>query len=198
MFFRKTLCTTSLVLSFLSPASVAGQAPVVLPDSSSAGVGDTLAPANDDGAGSATSVSSAVSRNVMGNLRSILLQRSVPTVAGNSIAVPEQTVSLISEALSATGGAVEPAIQALANQLGQELGDVGLQVTMLGTSPADFGAAVASMNDLIMGLNSQQLAQALESPTLMALHRMLSGTASSAVPVSGESNPQGIIQISAR
>ena len=200
MLFGKIISAGSIGLALLcfSNLSVAGQAPVVLPDSSSAGVGDTLAPSNDDISGNSNAVSTEITRNVTSNLRSIRVQRSVPTVAGDTIAVPEQTISLISDAMTATGGEVEPAIQALADQLGQELRGVGLEVSLLSNTTGDYGSAVAAMNDFIMGLNSQELALALESPTLMAVHRILSGKSTTTVPVSGETNWSGIIKISAR
>ncbi len=185
-----------LTLVVVSTVALAGKGPVVLPDSSLAGVGDILAPSDDNSTGNPTDLSTEISRQVVSNLRSIRVQRSVPTVTGDSIAVPEQSIRLISDALSATGGEIEPAIRALEQQLRLELSDVEVQVSLLGNSAVDYNTAVAAMNDFVLSLNSEQLALALESPTLMALHRLLSGKSDSVVPVTGEINPEGLIKIS--
>jgi hypothetical protein len=198
MVCSKILMTGGVALAILCGSTVAigGKTPVVLPDSSLAGVADALAPSNDDTVGTAQASSTEISRQVLSNLREIRVQRSVPTVAGDSITVPEQSIQLINDALSATGGEIEPAVRALEQQLRTELRGVGIQVSLLGNTFADYNTAVAAMNDFILSLNSEQLAVALQSPTLMALHRLLSGKSNSVVPATGEVNPEGIIKIS--
>lgn len=177
MFGKQQLLTmqlpAALVLSLCVSGQVwAGQTPVVLPDSSSAGVGDSLAQAYGDSRTDGA-VQGQINRAVVATVETIRAQRAVPTVAGNFIAVPQQTIDLIVDAMEATGAAVEPAMTAVARQLARE----GVQgsVSLLGDTPSDYDSAVQSMNAFIDGLNSEQLGRALASPTLMTLHKMLSG-----------------------
>ncbi|MGB3768681.1 MAG: hypothetical protein WA947_19155 [Phormidesmis sp.] len=147
----------------MNRAAFAGTEGVTTPDSGSLGVGDTFSPGSTQ---PPISVPTRITNGIENTLNAIQNGGSVPSVDGTTIPVtPAQIESLIS---AITNNGPSTSIQDLEQQIATETG-INVDISNLGASPADLEIAINSANELIMSLDSQQLAAAIESPTLMSL-----------------------------
>lgn len=158
----------------MTPQALAGRVPIVLPGSSTNGVSDGYAPSADSPAISAQ-VSAQISEGMLTTLRTIETQGTVSSIGDRSLSISSQQVSTITAVLSATGNEVEPAIVALEQQLSTELDGREIDISVLGSSSGDLSSAIAAANDIILSLNRAELLAAIESPTFMAMLRVLGG-----------------------
>lgn len=151
----------------IHPAGViAGDKPVALPDSGSSGLGDTFSPAPRNASGSRTSA--RISRELAEALQLIQTRQSVASVNGRSLALSPEEVAAIVDAVS-TGADIE----ALEQSLNKEMGGLDLKISALAVSPENLSMAVKANNELVLSLDSEQLAAAVESPIFIALLRLL-------------------------
>lgn len=190
------LCFSTEELA-LPQLAQAGKTPVTLPDASGAGVSDTLSPF-------ATSASRAIapqiSQGIAAALQTLQTDRSVPSVGDATLPLPPEIVTAISAA-SASG--TNSDITALEQLLSEEVG-TAIDVSVLETSPENLRVAIAAINEVVIGLSSEALAAAIDSPTFMSVLQLLKGAneaiASEAVSseaVSTASSPAfGILQLS--
>ncbi|MEL6161468.1 MAG: hypothetical protein AAFQ40_09780 [Cyanobacteria bacterium J06623_5] len=180
------LCFTAVEV--MNPSQVmAGSIPVAPPDSSGVNVGDSFAPADSDSssssaAGNKVGTAGQIRGAALNIVRSIEAQGTVPSVGGRSLPISQQQLDVVKAAISATGDDVQPAIQALSQQLASELGGSGIEldISVIGNSPADLSTAVAAANSLITSMNSAQLAAAIDSPTFILILSILEAAANSA------------------
>ncbi|MEL6901614.1 MAG: hypothetical protein AAFP07_11725 [Cyanobacteria bacterium J06606_4] len=165
--------------------AIAGSIPVFPPDGSSA-VGDSFAPTDEGSSagntGSKVGTAGQIRGAALNIVRAVEANGSVPSVGGRSLPISEQQLAVVKAALSATGADVQPAITALTQQLASELGASGLEldISMIGSSPADLSTAVAAANNLIMNMSTAQLAAAIDSPTFILILAILEAAANSA------------------
>lgn len=191
----------------MTPRAMAGRVPISLSGSGSSGVGDALVPASDSRASSAQ-VSVQISRGMISALRTIESQGTVSSIGDRSLSISPQQISTIATVLSATGDRVEPALQMLEQQLSAELGGTNIDLAILGSSSGnlssgDLSSAVTAANELILSLNRAELIAAIESPTFMAILRLLGGAneaiadgESGIVLVEGGGGISGILRMS--
>ena len=149
----------------ISPAAIAGKQGVTLPGVE---VSDTFSN-NDPTTPIATPT--RITNGVNNTLTDIERSDSVPSTNGRDIPVtPDQ----IDRVVAAITNNTPNALQNLEQQIFSETG-IRVDVSSLGASPTDLETAINSANELIGTLDSQQLAAAIESPTLMTLLDVLRG-----------------------
>lgn len=186
----RALIKISLLALFSSTAlailptsrAMAGTAGVTPPDSGGVNVGDSFAPPAADDADSGSSASNnnntpaAISNAIAVVLETIETTQSVTSPTGEPMPLTSAQAETITAALTATGADIEPAIAALEQQLSAELGGLGIEIEVVGPSPANLEVAIAAANALIDSLSSAELAAALESPTFVAIRNILAGS----------------------
>ena len=153
----------------MANSASAGVKPVVTPDSSGSGLGDTF---SNPGFSNRSNIS-CTNNGVVNTLRDIQQSKSVPSVNGQSLSIsPEQ----INEIQSLLGGARPTASQldALAQQITNETG-IEVEVSRSGISSNELRSAISSANDLVNALDGPELAAAANSPTLMTLLQLIKG-----------------------
>lgn len=148
-----------------SSSAIAGDRPVAAPDSGSSGISDTFL----TGEVKNDSVTTArISRGLAEALEQIQLRQSVESLGGSAIALSSDDLALVSDAVS-----TEIDLGALEQQLMAELGGLEIEISALEVSSRNLASAVKNMNELVLSLDSEQLAAAIESPTFMSLLRLL-------------------------
>lgn len=173
--------------------AIAGRAPVALPESGSSSSGDTFSPGSEQAAVLSERIGGAVNNTV----QTIQSSQEVPSVGNRTLSISSEKLNVIIAAISNTGSD----IKILEEQISEEMG-VEIELSVLGTSSRELNEAIASVNALIRDLNGEQLAAAVESPTFMALLKML-GNANQAVTDGSDDlivpgSPMGIVKISLR
>ncbi len=149
--------------------ALAGSRPVVPPDSSNA-VGETFAPARPIAEGE--TLTTQIGYGVLSVLQTIRVRESVNAVTGKALFIPAAKVDIIAAALSPerTGRDIE----LLERQIFDETsGKIQVDLSALGTSESDVKTATDSINTFFQALTAEQLAVAIESPTLMTIWRLL-------------------------
>lgn len=162
----------------IAPPALAGSAAISQPGTVT---GDSYSPTGATGA----VITARIGSGMVSTLRTIQAQESVISVGGRTLSISPEQVATIAAVLSSTGPEVEPAIAVLEQQLSDEMGGLDIDVSVLGSSSGDLSTAIENANELILSLNSEQLAAAIESPTFMALLRVL-GAANQALTDDGE------------
>ena len=152
-----------------SRQALAGVTPVVIPDSSASGLGDTFS-----SPGFSNKQKTSCTNNGMVNaLRDIQQSESVSSVSGRELSItPEQIDSI--ESLLSGDRPTTAELDSLAQQIANETG-IDVEISRLGLSSNDLQNAIGSANELVSALDSQQLAAAADSPALMTLLRLLKG-----------------------
>lgn len=173
------------------PVAIAGDRPVALPDSGSSGLGDTFSPEDRDRAAKTTA---QISRQLAETLQQIQMRQSVESVGGQTIALSSETLEAIAAAVS-----TEVDLDLLAQQLTTELGGLPLEISALEVSSNNLAVAVDAMNELVLSLDSEQLAMAVKSPVFISLLRLLEAAnraddEDSLVTVSGD-RPNRLLQV---
>lgn len=107
------------------------------------------------------------------SLRGIQSEQQVASIGGRVLSISSVQVATILTAVSADETTSEGALSALQQQLSSEIEDIEIEVSLLEPSVDNLAAAVSSVNELIVSLNSAQLAVVIESPTFIALLRTL-------------------------
>ncbi len=146
--------------------AIAGDKPVALPDSGSSSISDTFSPERRGDNGSRTT--DRISRELAEALRMIQTRQSVASVNGQQLLLSSEELTTLSAAVS-TGVDIE----ALEQQLKMEMGGLELEISALTVSPDNLAAAVQATNEVVLSLNSEQLAAAIGSPIFIALLRLL-------------------------
>ncbi|MGC1305866.1 MAG: hypothetical protein WA885_01465 [Phormidesmis sp.] len=192
--FSLLALTCLSVAEIVSPAqALAGDKPVALPDSGSSSISDTFAPGRDL---NRSVVAARIDGELASALQSIQSTQSVSSVGGRTLSLSPDQLAIL--AAAAAGNDIE----ALERQLIAEMGGLEIDVSVLEVSSGNLVSAVNAANQLVTSLDSTQLAAAIESPTMMALLRML-GAANQALSEVGDRIPPsqpgstiGILQIS--
>ena len=149
----------------ICPASaIAGDRPVALPDSGSSSISDTFSPEPRN----AARVTARISQELAETLQMLQSRQAVDSVNGRLLSLSSEEVAAISAALS-TGTDLE----ILEQQLQMEMGGLNLKISALDISPNNLAAAMKATNELVLSLNSEQLAAATESHIFIALLRFL-------------------------
>ena len=162
------LCLTGAE-AIASNQALAGVTPVLIPDSSGSGLGDTFSSPGF----SNRSKLSCTNNGVVNTLREIQRNESVPSVSGRELSISPDQIDNIQSLLSGD----EPTaaqLDDLAQQVADETG-IGVEISRLGLSSNELKTAITSANDLVRALDSQQLAAAADSPALMTLLQLLKG-----------------------
>lgn len=156
----------STVTGTASERAIAGDRPVAQPDSGSSGLSDTFSPQRhslDE-----TTLSARISGELATVLQRIQANRSVSSVEGKTLSISADQISTIISAVS-TKRAV-----ALEQQLTTEMNGLEIEIAVLDISAQNLSSAIASTNDLLATLNSDQLISATESPTFTTLLQLIS------------------------
>ncbi|MGB3788321.1 MAG: hypothetical protein WA949_09940 [Phormidesmis sp.] len=149
-----------------SGRAIAGREPVIIPDSSTNGLGDTFAPTPPR--------VMTVEEIVNNSLNDIGQNSSVPSGSSQSLPITDQQVAAIRDAISAENPAsLQQALSDLQQQLSNELGGPSINLARVDNSRASVQDAVEASNDLINSLNNQILEAGAESPTLTTLLELL-------------------------
>ncbi len=144
----------------------AGSTAVTFPDSSGAGVSDTLSPF---ALSADRAIADQISQGIATALQTLQTEQSVPSIGDTTLALSPETVAAISAA-AANGTRSDAAV--LEQLLSEEIG-VAINVSILETSPEKLRAAIAAINGVVTGLSSEQLAAAISSPTFMSVLQLL-------------------------
>ncbi len=163
------LCALAAAATIAPNAALAGSRPVVPPDSSNA-VGETFAPTRPRAEGE--TLTTQIGYNVLSILQTIRARQSVDSVTDKVLFIPAAKVDIIAAALSSerTGRDIEQ----LERQIFDETsGKIQVDLSALGTSEGDVKTATDSINTFFKALTAEQLAVAVESPTLMTIWRLL-------------------------
>lgn len=161
------LCFSTVELAS-SQLAQAGKTPVTLPDSSGTGVSDTLSPFATSGGGA---IASQISQGIAAALQTLQTERSVPSVGDTTLPLSSETVGTIS--MAAASG-TNSDITALEQLLSEEVG-AAIDVSVLETSPENLRTATAAINEVVVGLSSEELAAAIDSPTFMSVLQLFKG-----------------------
>ena len=152
-----------------SRRAFAGVTPVLIPDSSGSGLGDTFSSPEF----SNRSKLSCTNNGVVNTLRSIQQSKSVPSVNGRNLAVSPSQIDEI-ESLLVSDRPVADQLNALAQQVTEETGiDVAIYRSALSSN--ELKKAIGSANELVNALDGQQLSAAANSPALMTLLQLIKG-----------------------
>ncbi|MGB3292582.1 MAG: hypothetical protein WBB01_06340 [Phormidesmis sp.] len=154
----------------LPARALAGRVPVVPPDSSNA-VGDTFTPERPALTGD--TLAAQISNGVANALRTIQVRQSVRSINGKYLFISPNKVAALTAALSQVQTGERLDIEALEQQISDEMGGLEVDLTVLGTSESDLESAIETTNSFIEGLTREQLALAVNAPTLLALLQLL-------------------------
>ena len=166
--FKLPLLTVAGVLATqmtFSGRAIAGREPVIIPDSSTNGLGDTFAPTPPRVL--------TVEEIVNNSLDNIDQGSSVPS-GSQGVPITNQQVAAIRDAISAGNSAdLDQALSDLQQQLSNELGGPSINLGRVDNSRGSVQDAVDASNNLINSLDEQTLGAGVESPTLNTLLRLL-------------------------
>ena len=154
----------------LPSRALAGKVPVVPPDSSNA-VGDTFTPGRPPLTGN--TLATQISNGVANALRTIQVRQSVPSINGRTLFISPSKVAALTAALSSVQTGEQLDIDTLERQISDEMCGLEVDLTVLGTSESDLETAIETTNRFIEGLTREQLACAINAPTLLALLQLL-------------------------
>lgn len=152
-----------------SHPALAGVTPVLIPDSSGSGLGDTFSSPGF----SNRSKLSCTNNGVVNTLRDIRRSESVSSVSGRELSVSPSQIDSIQSLLSGDRPTATQ-LDDLAQQVSNETG-IDVEISRLGLSSNELRTAIRSANDLVNALDSQQLSAAADSPALMTLLQLLKG-----------------------
>ncbi len=161
------LCFSTVELA-LPRLAQAGTTPVTLPDASSTGVSDTLLPTVTT---ADQEIAAQISQGIAAALQTLQTNSSVPSVGDTTLLLPPEIVAAIS---AASAGSTNSDITALEQLLSEEVG-AAIDVSVLATSPENLRAAIEAINELVIGLSSEELAAAINSPAFMSVLHLLKG-----------------------
>jgi hypothetical protein len=176
----------ALVFLFVTEAilpgrAIAGSAPVALPESGSSGAGDTFSPSAEE----TSNLSALISAALNSTLQTFRSSQQVPSVGDRMLSISSEKLDTIAAAISSPSSNTA----SLQEQISEEM-DTEIDLSILGSSSGDLNEAIESINAFILGLNREQLMAAIESPTFMALLKML-GEANQAVLGNSDDLPSG-------
>ncbi|MFK8184999.1 MAG: hypothetical protein AB8B99_16630 [Phormidesmis sp.] len=167
-------CWLSAETLLASPVR-AGSTPVVLPASSSTGLGDTFVEPGGTTTREADPLSSApietlIDSGIFDALDRISATGEVETFSTQPLNIsPEQFDSVL---LAAAGTAPASALRDLERQLANETG-LTIEIARLNGSARNLEAAIASLNQMLQTLDGAQLQRVANSPTFMILRELL-------------------------
>ncbi len=162
------LCLSSAEATLSHPA-FAGIVPVLPPDASGSGLGDTF---SNPGFSKRSNVS-CTNNGVVNTLRGIQRRQSVPSVSGREISVSPGQIDNIQSLLLGDRPTTDR-LGALAQQVKNETG-IDVEISRLGLSSNELRTAISAANELVSALDSQQLLAAAESPAFMTLLQLIKG-----------------------
>ena len=169
LIFKLSLLTVAGAIATqmtFSERAIAGREPVIIPDSSTNGLGDTFAPVPPR--------LLTVEEIVNNSLTDIGQDSAVPVGDSQSLPIDGQQVIAIRDAISGESPAsLEQALADLQQQLSDDLGGARITLSRVDNSRAAVQEAVDTSNALINSLDNQTLAAGAESPTLATLLRLL-------------------------
>ena len=168
LFLLSMLCLLYSEVTASQPA-FAGVTPVLPPDSSGSGLGDTFS--NPEF--SNRSKLSCTNNGVVNTLRNIQRSQSVSSVSGRKLAVSPSQIDEI-ESLLVGDRPTAAQLEALAQQVTEETG-IDVEISRSGLSSSELQTAIGSANELVNALDSQQLAATADSPALMTLLQLIKG-----------------------
>lgn len=154
----------------LPTQALAGRVPVIPPDSSNA-VGDTFTPTRPALTGDV--LAAQISNGVANALQTIQARQSVPSINGRYLFISPSKVAALTAALASVQTGERLDIEALERQISDEMGGLEVDLTVLGTSESELETAIETTNSFIEGLTREQLALAINAPTLLALLQLL-------------------------
>lgn len=154
----------------LPTQALAGSVPLTPPDSSNA-VGDTFTPARPALTGDV--LAAQISNGVANALRTIQARQSVRSINGKYLFISPSKVAALTAALSSVQTGERLDIEALEEQISDEMGGLEVDLTVLGTSESELETAIETTNNFVEGLTREQLALAINAPTLLALLQLL-------------------------
>jgi hypothetical protein len=160
--------------ALLAAPAMAGREPVTPPDSSGAGVENTF-PNGPGGPPSGQMVSERIYNGFLNTLRTIEQRELVPAVGGQDLPISPEQIAKIESSFLGQGNNIETRLTDLEQQIATEMGVELVDLSLLGNSSNDLKTAIDSANTLIRGFDSEELAAAKDSPTFMALLRLLRG-----------------------
>ncbi len=166
------LCVLSAEI-LLTPPAIAGREGVTIPESSGSGLDNTFGPNRPSGPPSPEIVSERIYTGILNALRTIEQRESVSSVDGQNLPISPEQIARIESSLLGRGSNIEARLAELEQQLATEMGVKVVDLSLLGNSSDDLKTAIDSTNMLIRGFNSEELAAAKDSPTFMALLRLL-------------------------
>jgi hypothetical protein len=193
----------ALILLFITEAvlpgrAIAGSEPVVIPDAATTTLGDTLLEQTlFPGLEQTVDVSAQIGGAVANTVQTLQSNEEVPSINGRTLSISSEKLDVIAAAISNAGFDIE----ILEEQLSEEM-DLEIELSVLGTSSDELEEAIKAVNELIVGLDREHLITAVESPTFMALLKML-GNANQAVTGDSdeflvEGSAIGIVKITLR
>lgn len=150
----------------LSRSAIAGSAPIVIPESGSSGVADNYVPQPFVNANPDQLFSVRISSGIANALRIIEQRQSVSGVGQTLPLSPTQLATLKAAFFD---------LEALEQQLANEMGGQIISLSALGSTQGDLRTAIESVNAMIMAMNPEQLEAARKSPTFLALLQLLKG-----------------------
>ena len=142
----------------------AGVDPVVIPDSSGSGLGDTFSSPSSTRRARVTCENNGVTNA----LRNIRQSESVDSVGNRTLSLSPSQFETIQSSLSGAQ------LDALSQQIADETG-INVEISRADLSSSEVQDAVSSANELVNALDSQQLAAAADSPTFMTLLQLIEG-----------------------
>ena len=154
----------------LPSRALAGRVPVVPPDASNA-VGDTFTPGRPPLTGDL--LAAQISNGVASALRTIQARQSVPSINGRTLFISPRKVDALTAALASVQTAEQLDIEALEQQISDEMGGLEIDLTVLESSESNLETAIETTNRFIEGLTREQLELAINAPTLLALLQLL-------------------------
>lgn len=153
----------------MSHQAFAGITPVLPPDASGSGLGDTF---SNPGFSNRSKIS-CTNNGVVNTLRDIQQRQSVPSVSGRELSISPMQINNIQSLLSGDRPTADR-LGALAQQVKSETG-IDVEISRLGLSSNELQTAISSANELVSALDSQQLSAAAESPAFMTLLQLIKG-----------------------
>jgi hypothetical protein len=160
--------------ALVPPAAVAGSRGVTPPDSSGSGLDNTFGPNGPSGPPSSQMVSERIYNGMRNELQTIQQRGSVASVGNRTLPISTEQIARI-ESLLLGSSDRSAGLAAIQQQLSAEMGGAAIELSPLGNSANDLQRAIESANTVIKSLNREQLAAAAQSPTFMALLKLLKG-----------------------
>ncbi len=173
-----------------SGRAIAGSEPVIIPDSSTNGLGDTFA---DEPEG--TSVCALTVEGLVNEfLNTIGRNLSTPAGSNQSLSSSNPDVEAVRRAISSDSqSSLEEALASLQQRISDDLGGPKVVLYRVENSIEDIEAAVKTSNETVNGLDDATIVAASESPALAAVLKSLENANASlnSAPCIGFGDDQG-------